>query len=237
MSAEKTAALIKPLQRLVVPNSSGRKHTATVIFLHGSGDTAVGVRHWLNVLVKGVFRFPHIRIVYPHAPQQPYTPLNGQLSNVWFDRRSIDANTTEMLNSVDVMKDRIHQLIEDEVRQGIPYHRIIIGGFSMGGAMALHAGYRYSRSLGGIFALSSFVPKDSAVFKELHSYKRSPPSAIVMSGDNDELVKFEWGVAVANTLKSLGIDCQFQMFEGLQHDMSIEEINILKEWIIQKLPE
>lgn len=61
------SAVTKPLQRLVVPNSNGKKHTATIIFLHGSGDTAIGVRHWLNTIVKGVFQFSHIRIIYPHA--------------------------------------------------------------------------------------------------------------------------------------------------------------------------
>lgn len=58
-----------------------------------------------------------------------------------------------------------------------------------------------------------------------------------MAGDSDDLVKFEWTVAVANILKSLKVECQFHSFENLQHEMSIQEINILKEWIIQKIPD
>ncbi|CAG02781.1 unnamed protein product, partial [Tetraodon nigroviridis] len=151
------------------------KHSASVLFLHGSGDTGQGLRSWVRDILTPDLAFTHIRVIYPTAPARPvispsfqwwpYTPMRGALSNVWFDRYKISRDCPEHLESIDTMCSTLGALIQDEVNAGIPAHRIIVGGFSMGGAMALHLAGRYHPELAGVFALSSFLNKDSVAFQ------------------------------------------------------------------------
>lgn len=125
---------------LTTVNATG-KHTASVIFFHGSGDTGPNVLEWVRFLIGRNLEYPHIKIIYPTAPKQKYTPLDGELSNVWFDRKSVNIAASESKKSMSQCYDAVNQLIDEEVASGIPLNRIVVGGFSMGGALALHTGY------------------------------------------------------------------------------------------------
>ncbi|XP_061632965.1 lysophospholipase-like protein 1 isoform X2 [Phyllopteryx taeniolatus] len=118
------AAMQKLLKCVVSPTG---KHSASVIFLHGSGDTGQGLRAWVQDVMMPGLTFDHIRVIYPTAPARPYTPMYGALSNVWFDRYKISNNSPEHLQSIDAMCCALGSIIQDEVTAGIPKHRIIIG--------------------------------------------------------------------------------------------------------------
>lgn len=75
------------------------------------------------------FTFPHIRVVFPTAPLQPYTPCDGELSNVWFDRLAINSSVPEVAHSIDLIGKDIKQLIKEENDKGIPNNRIIVGEY------------------------------------------------------------------------------------------------------------
>eukprot|EP00062_Callorhinchus_milii_P018741 gi/632972545/ref/XP_007902711.1/ PREDICTED: lysophospholipase-like protein 1 isoform X5 [Callorhinchus milii] len=169
-------AALSQLQRLVVPQTG--RHTASIIFLHGSGqgfaaghehkeagDTGQGIRAWVKDVLSKDLIFPHIRVIYPTAPLRPYTPMNGALSTVWFDRTKIVNNCPEHLTSIDLMCQLLDGLVGEEVKAGIPKERIIIGGFSMGGCMAMHLAYRFHQQVAGVFALSSFLNNNSVVYQ------------------------------------------------------------------------
>lgn len=87
------------------------------------------------------------------------------MQNVWFDRVAISNQVPERIGSIDSMCRHVSNLIDSEVADGIPRDRIIIGGFSMGGCLALHLAYRYKTSVAGCFAMSSFLNKESAVYE------------------------------------------------------------------------
>ncbi|XP_059696993.1 lysophospholipase-like protein 1 isoform X2 [Haemorhous mexicanus] len=152
------------LQRSVV--SPAGRHTASLIFLHGSGDTGQGARAWIKQILNQDMAFQHIKVIYPTAPARPYTPMKGAFSNVWFDRYKICNDCPEHIESIDSMCRGLTDLINDEVKNGIAKSRILIGGFSMGGGMAMHLAFRFHQDLAGVFALSSFLNKDSAVYQE-----------------------------------------------------------------------
>ncbi|RMC12380.1 hypothetical protein DUI87_09895 [Hirundo rustica rustica] len=97
--------------------------------------------------------------------KRPYTPMKGASSHVWFDRYKICNDCPEHIESIDSMCRGLTDLINDEVKNGIAKNRILIGGFSMGGGMAMHLAYRFHQDLAGVFALSSFLNKDSAVYQ------------------------------------------------------------------------
>ncbi|CAL1610797.1 unnamed protein product [Knipowitschia caucasica] len=215
------------------------KHTASVVFLHGSGDTGQGLRAWVRDVMKPDLSFPHIRVIYPTAPQRPYTPMRGAPSNVWFDRMKISRDSPEHLSSIDAIAESLGSLIQDEVNAGIPKHRIIIGGFSMGGAMALHLACRFHTDVAGVFALSSFLNKDSVAFQAVEQRCRSllpVPELLQCHGTGDDLVLHEWGQDTAARLQAAGMKCSFRSYSGLQHQLYGPEMELLRGWILSRLP-
>ncbi|KAG8443768.1 hypothetical protein GDO86_009085 [Hymenochirus boettgeri] len=168
------------LSRCVVAPAG--KHTASVIFLHGSGDSGPGIRSWIREILKQDLAFKHIKVIFPTAPARPYTPMNGAVSNVWFDRYKISISSPEHLESVDSMCQVLTNLINEEVKTGIMKNRILLGGFSMGGGMAMHLAYRQHRDVAGVFALSSFLNTGSVLYQELKEIE-SPPRIITVPRD------------------------------------------------------
>ncbi|XP_043917358.1 lysophospholipase-like protein 1 [Protopterus annectens] len=223
------------LQKTVV--NELRKHTASVIFLHGSGDTGPGIRAWVKDVLNEDLVFPHIRVVYPTAPARPYTPMNENLSNVWFNRYNLLNDSTEHIETIDSMGRILTNFVEQEVQSGIPLNRIIIGGFSMGGGMAIHLAYRFLPHVAGVFALSSFLNKESICYQVLREYSGPLPELFQCHGESDDLILHQWGEETNKELKALGVPCSFHSFPDLDHELHKAELEMLKSWILQKLPE
>lgn len=183
--------------------------------------------------------YQHIKLIYPTAPFKPYTPLNGQLSNVWFDRESISIEAPENRQSLSEIYEKVNEIINEEVKQGIPINRIIVGGFSMGGALAMHTGYHLNTQLGGVFALSSFLNRDSIVYDSLRSrsHSNSPlPELRMFHGGRDTLVPIEWGQESFNKLLKLGVKGSFTPLKNTLHELKTQELLDLEDWILNKLP-
>lgn len=225
----KMAFITKALPIIVQPVAEAR---ASIIFLHGSGDTGDGLWWWLQNLLGSSLEFKHIRMIIPTAPSRPYTAHNGASVNVWFDRTEIsltgaedDVGTRESCKYLD-------SLVESQVSLGIPKSRILIGGFSMGGSLALHYGYRFCPDIAGIFALSSFLYKNSAVYQAIKASAspKSFPPLLQCHGERDKLVMFDWGKDTHETLKSLGVPCMFHTYPDLFHQLIKEEIVLWKGW-------
>ncbi|XP_056142667.1 lysophospholipase-like protein 1 [Lampris incognitus] len=230
-------AAVQRLRKCVV--SPTGKHSASIIFLHGSGDTGQGLRAWVRDVLVPDLAFTHIRVIYPTAPARPYTPMRGALSTVWFDRHKISRDCPEHLDSIDAMCSTLRAIIQDEINAGVPKHRMIIGGFSMGGALALHLACRYHPDIAGVFALSSFLNKDSVAFQAVEERARagnSLPELFQCHGTKDNLVLHPWGEDTAELLRKAGMDTTFHSFPGLYHQLSQPELELLRSWILTKLP-
>uniref|UniRef100_A0A8I5NGA9 Lysophospholipase-like protein 1 n=1 Tax=Papio anubis TaxID=9555 RepID=A0A8I5NGA9_PAPAN len=231
------------LQRCIV-SPTGR-HSASLIFLHGSGDSGQRLRMWIKQVLNQDLTFQHIKIIYPTAPPsdtvgpsfvRSYTPMKGGLSNVWFDRYKISNDCPEHLESIDVMCQVLTDLIAEEVKSGIKKNRILIGGFSMGGCMAMHLAYRNHQDVAGVFALSSFLNKASAVYQALQKNNDVLPELFQCHGTADELVLHSWAEETNAMLKSLGVTTKFHSFPDVYHELSKPELDKLKLWILTKLP-
>ncbi|EDV49590.1 lysophospholipase-like protein 1 [Drosophila erecta] len=221
---------------LTTVNATG-KHTASVIFFHGSGDTGPNVMEWVRFLIGRNLEYPHIKILYPTAPKQKYTPLDGELSNVWFDRKSISIAASESKKSMSQCYDSVNHLIDEEVASGIPLNRIIVGGFSMGGALALHTGYHLRRSLAGVFAHSSFLNRASVVYDSLENgTAESLPELRMYHGERDTLVPKDWGLETFENLTKLGVKGTFHPLRNTMHELKTASITDLQQWIYEKLP-
>ncbi|XP_063528135.1 lysophospholipase-like protein 1 isoform X4 [Pongo pygmaeus] len=211
------AASASVLQRCIV--SPAGRHSASLIFLHGSGDSGQGLRMWIKQVLNQDLTFQHIKIIYPTAPP----------------RFKITNDCPEHLESIDVMCQVLTDLI-DEVKSGIKKNRILIGGFSMGGSMAMHLAYRNHQDVAGVFALSSFLNKASAVYQALQKSNGVLPELFQCHGTADELVLHSWAEETNSMLKSLGVTTKLHSFPDVYHELSKTELDILKLWILRKLP-
>lgn len=218
-------------------------NTASVIFFHGSGDTGPGILEWIKFLI-GEFPSTYIKFLFPTAPMRAYTPLGGERSHVWFDRYDITPDVAEHGETLEAMGIEVTRLIQQEVKGGIPLDRIIVGGFSMGGALALHTAYRFSPGLAGVFALSSFLNEDSAVYRTIvtssgddnKTAKQSPP-LYMCHGDRDTLVPMAWGKNTYEQLTKLGIQGNFHPIRNTLHELKKQELLDLFAWIKKILPD
>uniref|UniRef100_U5EXF5 palmitoyl-protein hydrolase n=1 Tax=Corethrella appendiculata TaxID=1370023 RepID=U5EXF5_9DIPT len=225
----------------VIPPSSGR-HTGTVIFFHGSGDTGNNLVEWIRFLLGKDMDFPHLKIIFPTAPVQPYTPLGGQNSNVWFDRRSISIDAKESRSSLAAIYETVQEILKREIGEGISPHRIIVGGFSMGGALALHTGYHLflnQQQLGGIFACSSFLNRTSIVYESLSTASSDTklPKLLMFHGDRDTLVPLKWGETTFQELRNSGVSGDFITLKNTLHELKKRQILQLCDWIQEIVPE
>ncbi|XP_007986606.1 lysophospholipase-like protein 1 isoform X2 [Chlorocebus sabaeus] len=206
------------LQRCIV--SPAGRHSASLIFLHGSGDSGPRLRMWIKQVLNQDLTFQHIKIIYPTAPP----------------RFKISNDCPEHLESIDVMCQVLTDLIDEEVKSGIKKNRILIGGFSMGGCMAMHLAYRNHQDVAGVFALSSFLNKASAVYQALQKSNGVLPELFQCHGTADELVLHSWAEETNAVLKSLGVTTKFYSFPDVYHELSKPELDKLKLWILTKLP-
>ncbi|XP_046613832.1 lysophospholipase-like protein 1 isoform X1 [Neodiprion virginianus] len=213
-------------------------HTATLIFFHGSGDTGNNVKDWIKLLNKEELKFPHIKIVYPTAPLQPYTPNNGEPSNVWFDRSAISKSAPELQASIDSMCSEVSGIVEKEIACGIPVNRIVLGGFSMGGALSLHMAYRHRTSVAGCCAMSSFLNDNSLVYEALKTATTgNTPPVLQFHGVRDDLVPIEWGEETFKLLTELGVKGEFVPLKNAYHELTKLEVQKFKEWLLNVIPE
>ncbi|KAI9334286.1 Phospholipase/carboxylesterase/thioesterase [Obelidium mucronatum] len=220
------------LSSIIVP--AAKKHTATVFFLHGLGDSGHG---WQPVAEQLADHFPHIKWVLPNAPSIPITLNGGYRMPGWYDIISLDHRNRKedekgMLETVD----KINQLIKDEIDSGIKSKRIVLGGFSQGSAMSLLASLKTDIKLAGIVGLSGYLPlADKA--EELATSANQWTPIFMGHGDSDEVVAHQWGRLSADKLKDgLGRQVTFKTYRGMGHSSSNAEMMDLVKFIGEVLP-
>ncbi|XP_039431808.1 lysophospholipase-like protein 1 [Culex pipiens pallens] len=220
-------------------NPTGKNHVGTLIFFHGSGDTGNGLTEWLRFLLGKDLEFPHIKIIIPTAPVQPYAPMGGENSNVWFNRKRIEMDCPEIRTSLASIYDTVNEILKRETSQGVPANRIIVGGFSMGGALALHTAYHLNRDLAGAFAISSFLNTGSIVYDSLGCVTEDErlPDLLMFHGERDTLVPIEWGQTTFDELAKLGVRGQFVPNRNALHEIKKEQLMRVIEWINKLIPE
>lgn len=132
----------------------------------------------------------------------------------------------------------VGEMIRREVNLGVPPDRIIVGGFSMGGALALHTAFHLRRDLAAVFACSSFLNQDSVVYESLETVEKDSrlPKLLQFHGDRDSLVPLKWGKETYDKLTSLGVQGEFVPLKNTMHELKTKEILQLVDWINTILP-
>lgn len=205
------------------------KHTATVIFFHGLGDTGHG---WASSLaeIKPAF----VKLICPTAPTIPVTLNSGFRMPAWFDLKGLDLHAGEDNEGIQRAAASVHGLIEDEIKGGIPANRILIGGFSQGGALSLYSSLTSSHNLAGVVALSCWLPLRDSFPAKIAGNTETP--FMLCHGDSDPVVPHKWGQESAALLKKFTKTVDFRTYKNLPHSSSDKEMSDVKVFIQQCLP-
>ncbi|KAE9992783.1 hypothetical protein Vi05172_g13037 [Venturia inaequalis] len=221
---------------IVVP--AIKRHTATIIVAHGLGDSGNGWL-WLAENWRRRNKFDEVKFVFPNAPNIPITLNGGMRMPGWYDITSLSAiSQAEDEAGITRTQAYFHSLIADEASKGIPTERIVLGGFSQGGAMSLFAGLTAPSKLGGIFGLSCYMLLQGKLKDKIaESGSANNTTKIFMGhGDADQVVRYDWGKTTADKLKEWGHEVDFKTYKNLPHSADPAEIDDLEAFLNQVIP-
>lgn len=159
----------------------------SVIWLHGLGADGndfvpiVQELHSLNALP--------LRFIFPHAPMMAVTINNGYVMRAWYDIISFSVEAHADTAGIEKTTQQISQLIEQEENRGVATEKIILGGFSQGGVIALTTGLLYPKQLGGIISLSSYLPEANTILNRASPLNKTTP-IFLGHGVDDPIVPY-----------------------------------------------
>jgi phospholipase/carboxylesterase len=194
-----------------------------VVWLHGLGADG----HDFEPIVPELGLDPElaVRFVFPHAPAIPVSINGGFVMPAWYDIRDLDLALRHDAEGVRASAARVADLIRRENERGIPCSRIVLAGFSQGGAIALYLGLRLPERLAGLVGLSTYLVGESSLEREASPANRSVP-IFQAHGSFDPMVTCDRGRAAHARLAALGYRVTFQAYP-MQHQVCLEEIRDL----------
>jgi len=211
---------------------TGDNPGASVIWLHGLGADGRDFEDIVPQLLLPA-SMP-TRFIFPDAPVRAVTINGGYMMRAWYDiYEDISPDAEQDEEGVQSSAGMLSLLVEDELRKGVPASRIILAGFSQGGAVALYAGLTSDKPLGGVMALSTYLPIAHQLTAD-RVKTNNVPSVFMAHGRYDPVVPFPFGEASYQHLKDLGIPVDWNTYD-MEHNMNAEEIFAIREWLIERL--
>jgi phospholipase/carboxylesterase len=204
---------------------------AAVIWLHGLGADG---KDFVPLVPE--LRLPasiSARFVFPHAPVRPITINGGMPMRGWYDIVSLTRSDQQDETGIRASAAIVQALIECEVAAGVPRKRIVLAGFSQGGAIALHTGLRQAEPLAGILALSTYLPLHTHIFSELTPAGRTTP-ILMCHGLYDNVLPLSLGSSSRDGLRQLGCQVEWRDYP-MQHQVCAEEIAEISTWLQARL--
>jgi len=198
---------------------------ATVIWLHGLG--ADGSDFAPIVPQLRLPATPGIRFIFPHAPAIPVTINNGYVMPAWYDIKMMDIDRHVDEAQLQQSAKWVHDFIDRELERGIRSERIIVAGFSQGGAVAFEAGLTYPQTLGGIMALSTYFATAESI--KINPVQNDIP-VLICHGSGDPVVPELLGLKSLATLQNLGFVPEYNSYP-MVHAVCPQEIIDIGDWI------
>lgn len=209
----------------------GAPATSAVIWLHGLGADGFDFVPIVNEL-----RLPatlSTRFIFPHATPRPVTINNGFVMRAWYDITGFGPERAEDDAGIRGSETVVRKYIEQQVAQGVPASKIVIAGFSQGGAIAFQAGLRYPQRLAGIMALSTYLPLRASVASEASAANRDIP-ILMCHGTHDGVVPAGLGEASRDVLVKLGYRIDWRSYP-MAHQVCLEEVMDISKWLQDRL--
>ncbi|MET0892108.1 MAG: alpha/beta hydrolase [Pseudoxanthomonas sp.] len=213
-----------------IEQETGPSPQWAIVWLHGLGADG----HDFVPLVPELVRpgWPALRFVFPHAPVRAVTINNGARMRAWYDIVGMDFPTRADSEGVDQSIVQAGALIDREHARGIPAERVLLAGFSQGGAIALAAGLRRKTPLAGLIALSTYLPgAETAAATKTEAATRQP--VFMAHGTADPVIPLIHAERSAQLLGSLGVEVDWHRYP-MAHQLCAEEISDLGDWMSRR---
>lgn len=215
------------LQKLELGPRHGAE--ASVIWLHGLGADGSD----FEPIVPELGLPATVRFVFPHAPVRPVTVNGGMPMRAWYDINSLGGDFIEDSLSIRQSQQQVERLIEAEAAHGVPPERIVLAGFSQGGAVVLHTGLRHAARLAGIMALSTYLPASERLEAERSVANMNTP-IFMAHGQYDQIVPLAVGAASRDRLLAAGQPLEWREYP-IEHSVSLAEVRDIAAWLQRTL--
>ncbi len=209
--------------------ASGETPVGSVIWLHGLGADG----HDFEPIVPEL-HLPAdlpLRFVFPHAPKRPVTINGGMVMRAWYDIVTLDAQGRADADGVRESTAILESLIAREIERGIAAGKIVIAGFSMGGAIAINTALHTTHRLAGLMALSTYLPLPGDI--DGSSGSRDLP-VFMAHGSFDPMLPMQWGQLSARKLQETGFSVEWHEYP-MAHAVCPQEIADIREWLLRVL--
>ncbi len=218
----------KPLETIEI--ATGPAPSASVIWMHGLGADG----HDFEPIVPelGLPGTLQVRFIFPNAPVRPVTLNMGMAMRAWYDIIEIGGGREDG-EGLRASQAAIEQLIAAEVARGIPASRIVLAGFSQGGAVAFQTGLRHPQRLAGIMALSTYLPLAGTVEDERSAANRDLP-VFMAHGSVDPVISISRAQQSRKMLEALGYPLEWHEYP-MPHSVCPQEIADISDWLVRTL--
>ena len=205
--------------------------TASVIWLHGLGADG---RDFVPIIPDlGLPSDLAVRFVFPHAPHRPVTINRGYVMRAWYDIAETEFGRREDEAGIRESEQTVRALIQCETERGVASERIVLAGFSQGGAVVLHTGLRLPQRLAGIMALSTYLPLADTLKAEAHPANADVP-IFMAHGTDDPIIPLALGESSADLLTRRGANLEWRTYE-MEHSVCLDEIQDIAGWLTRVL--
>jgi phospholipase/carboxylesterase len=201
--------------------------SASVIWLHGLG--ADGYDFVPVVRELEALGAPPARYVFPHAPTMPVTINGGYVMRAWYDILGNDLVRREDERGIRASQSLVEALLARETGRGLPSARIVLAGFSQGGAIALQTGLRQPSPLAGLLALSTYLPLAATVAQE-RSAANASTRVFMAHGVSDPVIPMARGAASRDALQAMGYSVEWHEY-AMPHSVCEEEIRDIARFL------
>ena len=210
--------------------TTGENPRWSVLWLHGLGADGNDFVPIVPELLRP--EWPAIRFVFPHAPVRAVTINGGMKMRAWYDIRDMDLSNRADAAGVDESVAQVEALVAREGGRGVPASRVLLAGFSQGGAIALAAGIRRREPLAGLIALSTYLPLGQATLAPLTGAARAQP-VFMAHGLHDPVVPYSGGKRSRDALRDAGFQVEWNAWP-MAHQVCAEEMTALSAWMSQR---
>ena len=217
--------LLEHIELTTAPNPD-----ACIIWLHGlgaDGNDFAGIVPQLQLPAE-----LRIRFIFPHAPYRPITLNNGYVMRGWYDLESLHIGAAEDAIGINEAMEQLSEFITQQISAGISPSRILLAGFSQGGAVILYTALRLPVNIGGLMALSTYLPLVGNPLSEIVARRELP--IFMAHGKDDEVVQYQYGVQSRDWLQQQGYTVEWHAYP-MAHSVCPEEISHICSWITARL--
>lgn len=226
-----------PAQDVTAPVviETGSQPVASVIWLHGLGADG----HDFEAIVPELRLASDlpVRFIFPHAPFRPVTWNNGHVMRAWYDLAPTEHGFYQNVEHLREAEATVHELIAGESARGIESSRIVLAGFSQGGAVVMHAALHCSSPLAGILCLSAPTPYLDQLLASIEPANTDVP-IFLAHGDSDSVVPYKLAQKAQQQLTAAGLDLEWHSY-AMDHGVCAQEIDDISRWlsrVLQRTP-